>query len=229
MKTFIKKVIRKLPIPEYSIVPIVSMLVINVLTYNVSRLITTGMTHYDLTTPLDTALPFVPFFMWIYVFLAYFQWIFGFIMVAKEKKETGNYIFSAEIIAKLITLFFFLVLPTIIARPSAEGPGLSNLCCRIVYATDGADNCFPSVHCLESWILFRATFRMERTGKKYQWFMFITTILICLSTVLVKQHFVVDVFGAIAAVEIGLLVARKFTFTKIFDAFRRLFRVEGYV
>ena len=42
----------------------------------------------------------------------------------------------------------------------------------------------------------------------YKWVNFVFSLLVCASTVLVKQHVFVDIFAGIAVVELGLLLAR---------------------
>lgn len=37
---------------------------------------------------------------------------------------------------------------------------------------------------------------------------FVFSLLVCLSTVLVKQHVIVDIFAGIAVAELGLLLSR---------------------
>ena len=69
----------------------------------------------------------------------------------------------------------------------------------MIYGLDTATNVFPSIHVFNSIGAFIAINKNEKLQKiKWlQWSAFILTILICLSTVYLKQHSVMDIFGAI--------------------------------
>jgi membrane-associated phospholipid phosphatase len=68
-----------------------------------------------------------------------------------------------------------------------------------IYSMDTATNVFPSIHVFNSVGAFIAIHRNERLQsiKWLQWFTFILTVLICMSTVYLKQHSVLDIIGAL--------------------------------
>lgn len=183
------------------------MLVLNVVTYNGTRFLTGGLHHYDMTTAFDRATPFYPpFFIAIY-FLAYVQWILGFLFIAKSDKNMCYRLFTAEMIAKTLTLICFFVIPTTNVRPEVVGNDLWSAITRLLYKMDAADNLFPSIHCLESWMIFRSAFYLKKPGKWYRWVSIVATLLVFASTLLLKQHVVADVVGAIVVVEIGIFIS----------------------
>ena len=47
--------------------------------------------------------------------------------------------------------------------------------------------------------------------------MFISAILVFASTVMVKQHVVADIVAAVIAVEVGLLIAKRFNVYKVIE------------
>lgn len=49
---------------------------------------------------------------------------------------------------------------------------------------------------------------MQKVPLWYKWVNFVFSLLVCLSTVLVKQHVIVDIFAGIAVAELGLLLSR---------------------
>jgi membrane-associated phospholipid phosphatase len=57
--------------------------------------------------------------------------------------------------------------------------------------------------------------------------MFIGALLVFASTLLVKQHLFVDVFGGIAVVEIGLFLSGKFNLSKVFYSLESKLKHEG--
>ena len=82
--------------------------------------------------------------------------------------------------------------------------------CRLIYANDAPVNVFPSLHCYEALVMHLATFRMPplRARKRLRLASAVLVILICLSTLLVKQHSVADLIaGCTLAVVMYLLTA----------------------
>ena len=115
-----------------------------------------------------------------------------------------------EMIAKTICLICFVVFPTTLVRPviDADGSFWEQLV-ALLYRIDSPDNLFPSIHCLESWICFRSAGKMKKAPPRYRNVAAVATIMIFASTQLLKQHVLLDAAGAIAAGEIGLLLAHK--------------------
>lgn len=208
-------------IPKYAILPMAVSILLNVLTYFGTRLFTTSMYHYDISTYLDHHMPLWKPMMVIYV-LAYVHWIVGYIVIGRENKEVCYKMFAGEQIAKLICLAFFIFMPTTMERPDQlPGTDFFTWLTNWIYAADAPDNLFPSIHCLESWMVFRGAMYCKKTNMPYKVIMFICAILVFASTVLVHQHLVLDIAGGIAVVEIGILVSKKFNLSRIYYALER--------
>ena len=212
------KLIRKLTkiIPPYAYVPLICVVGTNALTYFATRLITRKLPHHIFSLPLDEYVPLVPFFVTFYV-LAFIQWIVGFILMARESRRFCYQMMTGEMIAKLICMVCFLAFPTTMVRPEITGSDIWSRVLSVVYQLDAPDNLFPSIHCLESWICFRAAMRQKKTGTWYTWASFVFTVGVCASTVLVKQHLLPDIAGGILAVEAGLFLAGKFRTGRVFE------------
>jgi membrane-associated phospholipid phosphatase len=81
--------------------------------------------------------------------------------------------------------------------------GRSNIFTRALgrlYSIDTATNVFPSIHVYNSIGAMIAIRKSERL-RQIKWLQistFILTVLICMSTVALKQHSILDVFGGIA-------------------------------
>jgi len=144
----------------------------------------------------------------------------------KRRKKLLLSFSSADAIAKLICLFFFLVYPTSMIRPEITGEDLFSDALSLIYRIDEANNLFPSIHCLESWLCFRAVCHMKGVSLSWKYFNGFSTIGVCLSTVLCKQHVAVDILGGILAVEIGLMISGFILNTVKTDKQRR-YRKEG--
>ena len=203
-------------IPKYMRLPVVCLLLLNVVTYFGTRFFTTGRTHYDWSLPIDDTLPLVTGMISVYI-LAYVQWVVGYKVIGRESRNLCYRMYSGEMIAKLICLFFFLCFPTTIMRPEITGTGIFDQLTKLIYSMDAPDNLFPSIHCLESYVCFRGAMYTKRVPIWYKYVMLVMTVLVFASTVLVKQHVVVDILGAVCAVEIGLLVSKRFKMDRIFE------------
>ena len=132
-------------------------------------------------------------------------------MGTREKKEYCYRFFLGEIIAKAICLVIFLVFPTTLNRPEITGNGIFERLLAFIYSVDAADNLFPSIHCLESWMCWRGCRKLTQT-RLPGWFSganLVLTLLVFASTVLCKQHVLIDIAGGVAVVEIGLFLAPK--------------------
>ena len=113
---------------------------------------------------------------------------------------------AVSIPADAICLICFLVIPTTMVRHDLTATDFLSRWVQSVYDIDAADNLFPSIHCLESYVLTRGAFKMERCPAWYKWGSIPVTILVFLSTLFMRQHVIADVISAVAAVEIGFLV-----------------------
>ena len=98
------------------------------------------------------------------------------------------------------------------------GNGFFDQVTAFMFNCDRPINLFPSIHCLASWIGFRGVAMCKKVPLWIKWFAFILAILVFLSTLFVKQHYIIDIFGGILAVEIGMFISKKL---KLGDFIRR--------
>ena len=195
-------------VPSYARIPLVLLVIINLIVYEGTQFLMLHAKHWDLALPLDERIPFRPAWIVIYI-LAYLQWAVGFIVIARESRARCNRVFMGELIAKFICGLFFILLPTRIDRPVVEGGGFIAWLMRLIYAGDLPGNLFPSIHCLESWLCFRGAIGMKRVPRWYAPAMLAFTLMVFASTVLVKQHVLVDIPAGVLLAELGLLLSDK--------------------
>ena len=195
-------------LPPYTRIPLVSMVCVHGLVYYATRLVTQQLAHLDFSLPVDDAIPFIPAFSVIYV-LAYVQWTAGFIMIAREGRELCYRVISGEIISKLICMALFLLVPTTMIRADIVSDGFFDTIVRSIYRLDAADNLFPSIHCLESWVCFRGAMQIKKVGPWYRYFTLLFSLLVFASTVLIKQHVAVDIIAGVLTAEIGQQIAQR--------------------
>jgi len=211
MKNYVKKLYNF--VPAYGWIMLFGWLGLNMLTYYGTRMVTDGLDKFDLSTPIDSIIPLRTEWIIVYV-LAYLQWAIGLIAAARERKELCYRILGGELIAKSLCLICYLVIPATINRPEIIGNAPWDSVTRFIYSIDAPDCLCPSIHCLESYICFRGAMLSEKLPRSFVWITGIFSLLVFASTVLVKQHFFVDIFAGIAVGEIGLQITRFILFKK---------------
>ncbi len=209
MKTIKRKI--NVFLPDYGFIALLTIVCVNTLVYNGSRFISEQLYHYRFATLFDTHIPFIKEFVIVYIPIAYGQWIYGFYLSAREDVKTCKKIFTAEIIAKLMCLLLFLALPTTMNRAHISGSDIFSSLVRLVYSADAADNLFPSIHCIESYLLMRTAGMLKKAPDWYKAVTPIVTLLVMLSTVFVKQHVLADCFAAVIVTEAALMIAKTIT------------------
>ena len=180
-------------------------LLLNSLVYWPTQALAAHRTLIDMTTPLDRMIPFVPAWVLIYV-ACYAYWAVGYVIMARL--NSWDTIMTGEVLAKLTCGICFLLLPTTNVRPEITGSGFTDWLMGLIYKMDPPLDLFPSIHCMESWICFRAVLGQKKIPKWYQIFAGIFTLLVCLSTLFTRQHVIADVIGGILLGEICLDISR---------------------
>lgn len=206
-------------IPSYGYFPIITLFVFNSLVYFLTKLVYDPARAYDLSLGIDRALPFVPAFILFYI-LAYLQWALGYIMIARESREKIYKVASANILAKIFCGIIFVALPTAMVRAEITGGGIFNWLTSFIYAADTpAVNLFPSIHCLESWAVFRCSLKLK-LPIGYKIAMGVFSLGVFLSVLLVKQHIILDIPAGILVFELAYLIVH---LTKIDKKIAKLF------
>lgn len=204
-------------VPRYAYVPLAAVAVFTLVVFCGTRPLTDGRTHYVLATALDAQIPFWPAFVVFYV-LAFVQWAVGYWMAARDSRALCCEMAAADMAAKTLCLVCFLVMPTAVVRPEL-GEGFWDKLVGIIYFFDPPNNCFPSIHCLESWLCTRMALKGTKTPRWYGAVMLALTVLVCASTVLIRQHVLLDIPAGILAAEIGLRLARRFRLDRVLGRF----------
>jgi membrane-associated phospholipid phosphatase len=172
------------------------------------RLVTTGVTiavtfqpyfwlndhlpsRFDFLTPLDTAIPFLP---WTYgIYCSFFLLLLG----AAWCLDSREYLrmLAAVLVANAVCYLGFCLFTAHYPRPPVERipPGFWREQFARMRASDNAGNTFPSIHVATTWL---GALRLRHQRGGVLWLTWAG--LICLSTLTVKQHFVVDVLGGLA-------------------------------
>lgn len=212
IKSDIEKVFKL--VPRYAVIPLILCVVANIIAYYGSTIIVEelGLARYSVAFPIDYKIPFIPEWIIIY-FGCYISWAVFYIIICRENKEVCYNFVTAEVISKMIALVVFIAYPTeMVERATFEqslGNGFLEQLTAFMYSADKPVNLFPSIHCLASWVGFRGLTWCKKVGNPLKVFSFILAILVFLSTLFTKQHYIIDIFGGVLAVEIGIFVSKK--------------------
>lgn len=218
MKMFLKKV---KSVPLYGWAAGVFFLVFEYGLYLLANWIanTTGTINWSFAPKIpviDDNIPFVGFFVVFYIY-SYFFWICGPASVSLTGKENFRKFCFALVASFLAGFVFFVFMPTCMDRVAENiytyaetTPGVIGWLLRFAYYNDGgtvAYNLFPSYHCLISACCYLGVRKRPEISKGYKIYVFVMTVLICMSTVFIKQHYFMDIVGGLAvpAVCFGIL------------------------
>ena len=176
-------------LPGDRLLAVLFCLVLNGVVYWGTQALTAHRDLLNLTTALDQLIPFAPGWSIVYVG-AYIFWVVSYVVLARSWNWYG--FMTAEVLAKLLCGLCFLLLPTTNLRPELTGEGLGVWLLGLIYRLDAPRNLLPSIHCMESWLCFaglRSQNSVPLWGKAAA---FICAVLICYSTLAVRQHVLVD-------------------------------------
>ncbi len=152
---------------------------------------------------LDDLIPFnevfiIPYILWFaYIFVTVVYFLFS-------SKQEFYKLCANLFIGMTICLIIYTIWPNgHNLRVDIDSLGRDNIFLSIlstIYNVDTSTNVFPSIHVFNSVAACIAIYKNERL-RKITWIRpmtFLLTVSICLSTVFLKQHSVLDIFGALA-------------------------------
>lgn len=153
---------------------------------------------------IDEFIPFCEYFIIPYIFWVFY--IFGacvFMLFKATDKEFHQFGITL-IIGMSLCLFICMVYPNgVQLRPENLPDNIFGTIVNYLYMSDTPTNVFPSIHVFNSLAVHISLTKCEALKKRHsiKWFSLITCILICMSTLFLKQHCVIDVIGSV-----GLMV-----------------------
>lgn len=152
-------------------------------------------------TKLDDLIPFCEYFIIPYVI--WYIYVCGTVLylgLTERNPKEYNRLITTMILGMIIFVITSMAYPNgQNLRPELNGDGLFIKMVEILYRVDTSTNILPSLHVFVSIACDIALCRNHRF-KKYPpllWSSHILTLLICLSTMFLKQHSVIDVIAAL--------------------------------
>ena len=162
--------------------------------------------HYQFSTALDRAIPLIPWTVCIY-FGCYAFWALHYCLCAAVPTRARRF-FTADFIAKGVCFVFFVGLPTTMARPAVQGLNVWESLVRALYILDAPVNLFPSIHCLNSWLCWASARDIPAFSRKYKAFALCAAVAVCVTTLTLRQHVLLDVAGGILLAEVCWRLAK---------------------
>lgn len=144
--------------------------------------------------PWDDYIPFWPIWALPYQ-LSFIGWAICYFWAAIKMDARLYRTFIVSTICMLLTSYaVYLLFPTYVERPNAEGSGWQYALFRSIYANDRVNNAFPSGHTYNTMLIL---FFWWDWRPKLRWWFSIIAIIIILSTLFAGQHNLVDLVGGI--------------------------------
>jgi len=142
-----------------------------------------------LDTPLDRSVPLVPGWVWVYA-----TWYPAPLALLAAERIRFRRAAAAVLVAFAACACGYLAWPVRIDRPPADGRGASFAALAVLYRIDPPVNVFPSFHAALAAVLVAVgpARGPARTGI-VAWM-----LAVCVSCVLTKQHYVLDVLAGAA-------------------------------
>ena len=117
---------------------------------------------YILNTTLDNLLPYIPQFIWIYVFWYIMLAIVPYYIAHKNIDSFYKYTITF-VITTLMAGLIFVIFPNGVIRANITDTSISSKIVKIIYNLDNpAINCLPSIHCLYSFLFIFAIFDTKK-------------------------------------------------------------------
>ncbi len=180
----------------------------NCFVYIAPRFLVSPERYVFLDMEIDRKVPFTPQFVIVY-YLSFAQWANYYLQASFGPRERRDRYFSADMLGKAICFAVFLLWPVAMRWPDLpEDGGFWIWLLSFTYGVDAPNRALPSLHCFYSWIAFR--YSLEAEPRERRW---ITGLQLAFSltlfaaTMLVKQHYFVDVVSGIAVAELALQIA----------------------
>lgn len=152
----------------------------------------------------------------VYIYNSWYPFIIlSSFIIYKNDENTWKKLVYSLLIGIILTDLTYIIYPTIINRPLINVNGFTDLILDITYKLDTpALNCMPSAHCLICFTISYYIFKTKNLSFTSKLFIIIYFMLIVISTLLIKQHLIIDVITALIYCLLTLLITKHLS-TKI--------------
>ena len=156
---------------------------------------------------IDERIPFRPGFVYIYCSWFPLLVLVPVLLYFFDPVICGRYLL-AYMLDNLVSVIVFLLWPTTFVRPAPPKKGITGFAMRCVYGCNHRFlNCAPSVHCSVSLLVFFAMLAAPAVPAALRLTLGALSLAIVCSTLLVKQHVLIDVLTAVPTALLCALAA----------------------
>lgn len=148
-----------------------------------------------LSTDIDNKIPFLPIFILPYII--WYAFILGY-LVYFWYKDTRVYLktLTMIVIGELVCFVIYFFFQTTVPRPALVGEGVLMELVGMIYSHDQPYNAFPSIHVLTTFAIILGNINIPNKHIIHSLFVPIMGSLIIISTLFVKQHYILDMFAS---------------------------------
>jgi len=159
--------------------------------FPINRLVTGG---WALALPIDKYIPLyppalIPYLVGSFLFVAFPIWA----SLHSKRLEFEAYIISF-LTATIISYIIYLALPTYVIRPEIHSRDFFSKAISLLYQNDYPHNAAPSGHTFYTLLSF---LYLKRWNPKVQGISLTIALLIIASTLLTKQHYMLDMISGL--------------------------------
>lgn len=172
---------------------------------------------------LDLEIPYVGFFIYFYVSWYIFIFLIPYLISIYDKEQFYKYL-TMIFISLTITLIIYILFPTVMERHNLDllTNSFTDRVVKLIYSLGSTNACCPSLH-----VLLASGYMIPLVTRKKLpiWLKLLGIIsgfLIIISTLLVKQHVIIDLVVAILINIIVWLFVCKFNLDKYFKRIVKL-------
>lgn len=200
------------------------MLILFLFIYQTSLYLIAKITPIEINVvgnAIDNKIPFISQFIFAYISWYVMLFLVPYIFYKTNPKSFNKY-YITTFLCITIGLFIYFFYPTTMYRANIEFKSISEYLVNIIYKMDTPVlNCFPSMHCVISFIFIYVSLTEKNLNIKYKVLLTIWSLLVIVSTLLVKQHVLVDVISAFILSLIVFVLVSNIKYLKDFDVIKR--------
>lgn len=150
---------------------------------------------------LDSQIPLISWFVYFY-FLTFPLGIIAFFYLAYTNRRAFYNLFITICIAFAISGVIYFFAQTVFTKPDFTPVTFTDKFVVWTWGSTNPINCFPSQHCFMAFAIILGVMTANGKGcnkkmnKVFQILSFIIAVMIVLSTVFIRQHFVLDIIAS---------------------------------
>ena len=145
---------------------------------------------------LDKHIPLIPWFVYFY-YLTFPLGIITFFMLAYKDKKAFYNLFLTLIISFAISGVIYVFFQTEFTKSDFTPQTFTDKLVVWTWGSTNPINCFPSQHTFMALTMIIACVSGKNINKLFRILTIFIAIMIILSTVLIRQHFLLDIFGSL--------------------------------